>query len=193
MHLKNIAWHEHRSWWADNGTDWHVIIFLKLPEYLWADKTNRMSVRPVWSKYSLSAWRNIGPLATNWAHSEDSVQSRRMPRLIWVFAGRTFILLVLPCRGSYVLITYIWVFTAPVATWCSNFTTCRVIWTVCCTVSRVSTVFTTGLSSRNVAALFNFWIKGRQISISLTLSCKLRLEGRLPITKSKLNSRLPQK
>ena len=25
-----------------------------------------------------------------------------MPRLIWVFAGRTFILLVLSCRGSYV-------------------------------------------------------------------------------------------
>ena len=26
---------------------------------------------------------------------------RRMPRLIWVFAGRTLILLVLSCRGSY--------------------------------------------------------------------------------------------
>ena len=26
---------------------------------------------PVWSESSLSAWRNIGPLSTCWAHSED--------------------------------------------------------------------------------------------------------------------------
>ena len=63
-------------------------------------KTNRMTVRPaktqislgvrpVWSEYSLSAWRKIGSLATHWAHSEDSDQTWRMPRLIWVFAGRT--------------------------------------------------------------------------------------------------------
>ena len=50
---------------------------------------------------SLSAWRNLGSLATHWAHSEDSDQTRQMPRLIWVFAGRTLILLVLTCRGSY--------------------------------------------------------------------------------------------
>ena len=35
------------------------------------------------------------------ADSEDSDQTRRMPRLIWVFAVRTVILLVLSCRGSY--------------------------------------------------------------------------------------------
>ena len=40
-------------------------------------------------------------LATDWAYSEDSDQTGRMPRLIWVFAGRTLILLVLICRGSY--------------------------------------------------------------------------------------------
>ena len=34
------------------------------------------------------------------ADSEDSDQIGRMPRLIRVFAGRTFIFLVLPCRGS---------------------------------------------------------------------------------------------
>ena len=55
---------------------------------------------------SLSAWRNLGSLATNSAHSEDSDQTGRMPRLIWVFAGRTLILLVLSCRGSYVLTTF---------------------------------------------------------------------------------------
>ena len=38
---------------------------------------------------SLSAWRNIGSLATNRAPSEDSDQTGRMPRLIWVIAGCT--------------------------------------------------------------------------------------------------------
>ena len=78
------------------------------------DKTNKMRVRPaktqislgsrpVWSESSLSAWRILGPLATHWAHSKDSDQIGRMPRLIWVFAGRTLILLVLSSRGSFVL------------------------------------------------------------------------------------------
>ena len=76
------------------------------------DKTNKMSVRPaktqislgirqVWSESSLSAWRKLGSLATRWAHSKDSDQIGPMPRLIWVFAGRTVILLVLSCRGSH--------------------------------------------------------------------------------------------
>ena len=73
-----------------------------------------MSVRPaktqislgiclVWSETSLSAWRKLGSLATHWVHSEDSDQTGRMPRLIWVFAGRTPILLVLSCHGSNVI------------------------------------------------------------------------------------------
>ena len=33
--------------------------------------------------------------------NEDSDQTGQMPRLIWVFAGRTLILLDLSCRGSY--------------------------------------------------------------------------------------------
>ena len=79
------------------------------------DKTNKMSVRPaktqislgirpVWSESSLSAWRNLGSLATHWAHSEDSDQNGQMPRLIWVFAGCTLILLVLSCRVSDCLV-----------------------------------------------------------------------------------------
>ena len=75
------------------------------------DKTNKMSVRPaktqislgirpVWSESSLSAWRKLGSLSTHWAHVAKTDQSGWMPRLIWVFAGRTFILLVLSCRGS---------------------------------------------------------------------------------------------
>ena len=46
------------------------------------DKTNKMSVRPakaqislgirpVWKESSLSAWRKLGSLATQWAKSED--------------------------------------------------------------------------------------------------------------------------
>ena len=59
-------------------------------------KTNKMTVRPaktqislgicpVGSESSLSAWRKLGSLATQWAHSEDADQTGRMPRLIWVF------------------------------------------------------------------------------------------------------------
>ena len=54
-----------------------------------------LGIHPVWSEYSLSAWRKIGslaakdPIATHWMHSEDSNQTGRMPRLIWVFAGCT--------------------------------------------------------------------------------------------------------
>ena len=44
---------------------------------------------------SLSTWRNLGSLATHWVHSKDSDQTGRIPRLIWVFSGRTAILLVL--------------------------------------------------------------------------------------------------
>ena len=77
------------------------------------DKTNKMSVRPaktqislgirpVWSESSLSAWRKLGSLATHWADSEDSDQTGQLPRLIWVFARGTVILLVLSCRGSFV-------------------------------------------------------------------------------------------
>ena len=50
-----------------------------------------LGIRPVWSESSLSAWRNHGSLATHSAHSEDSEQTGRMPRLIWVFAGCTLI------------------------------------------------------------------------------------------------------
>ena len=47
--------------------------------------------------------RKLGSLETHWAHSKDSDQTGRMPRLIWVFVGRTLILLVLSCPGSYLI------------------------------------------------------------------------------------------
>ena len=60
-----------------------------------------LGISPVWSESSLSTWRKLGSLATHWAHSEDSDQTGRMPRLIWVFTGRTLILLVLLWCGSH--------------------------------------------------------------------------------------------
>ena len=60
-----------------------------------------LGIRPVWSESSLcSQWVAKGPRFHH-ADSEDSDQIGRMPRLIWVFAGRTLILLVLSCRGPY--------------------------------------------------------------------------------------------
>ena len=73
------------------------------------DKTSKMSVRPaktqinldirpVWSESSLCApWVAKDPSFLH-ADSEASDQTGRMPRLIWVFAGRTATLLVLSCR-----------------------------------------------------------------------------------------------
>ena len=40
-----------------------------------------LGIRPVWSESSLFAWRHLGSLATYRAHSEDSDQTGRIPRL----------------------------------------------------------------------------------------------------------------
>ena len=102
---------------AKNKENWkcRVVLFMfRLTKYEPRhDKTNKMAVRPaktqlslrirpVWSESSLSARRKPGFLATHWAHSEDSDQTGRMPRLNWVCAGRTLILFVLSCRGSII-------------------------------------------------------------------------------------------
>ena len=82
------------------------------PENIWHDKTNKVTVRaaktqislgirPVWSESSLcTQWVAKDPSFLH-ADNEDSDQTMRMPKLMWVFAGRTLILLVLSCRGSY--------------------------------------------------------------------------------------------
>ena len=67
-----------------------------------------LGIRPVWSESLLSAWRKLGSLATHWAHSEDSDQTGRMPRLIWVFDGRTVILLVSSWGRSSWNLTLLW-------------------------------------------------------------------------------------
>ena len=80
------------------------------------DKTNKMTlrpaktqislgIRPVWSEPSLCAqWVAKGPSFLH-ADSKDSDQTGRMPRMIWVFAGRTVILLVLSWCGSFFEVT----------------------------------------------------------------------------------------
>ena len=90
-----------------NKSTWQLLLRRQVePRH---DKTNKMSVRPaktqirpVWSESSLAAWRKLGSLATHGAYSEDTDQTGRMPRLIWVFAWRIATLLVLSCRGSVV-------------------------------------------------------------------------------------------
>ena len=64
-----------------------------------------LGIRPVWSESSLCAqWVAKDPSFLH-ADSEYSDQTGRMPRLIWFFAGRTLILLVLSCHSS--VISYI--------------------------------------------------------------------------------------
>ena len=100
------AYDSHLSRLMTKPTKWHV-----RP----AKTQISLCIRPVWSESSLSAWRKLGSSATHWAHSEDSDQTGRMPRLIcsdqtgrtprliWVFAGRTchfvgFLMRRLICR-----------------------------------------------------------------------------------------------
>ena len=72
--------HYHMSRLTTKPTKWHMGP---------AKTQTSLGIHPVWSESSLSAWRIIGSLATHWAGSEDSDQTGRMSRLIWVFAGRT--------------------------------------------------------------------------------------------------------
>ena len=98
-----------------------VLIRITLAQFLWVpttyelphDKTSNVAVRPaktqislgihpVWSEPLLCAqWVAKDPRFLH-ADSEDFDQTGQMPRLIWVFAGRTATLLVLSRGGSYV-------------------------------------------------------------------------------------------
>ena len=81
----------------------------------WHDKTNKMSVHPVKTQIRLDihpVWSE-SLLCRQWvakdprflhADSEVSDQTGQTPRLIWVFAARTLILLVLSCRSSNIFI-----------------------------------------------------------------------------------------
>ena len=62
------------------------------------DKTNKIACAPSNIEIVFAVRMKK---ATHCAHNEDSDQTGRMPRLIWVFAGRTVILLVLSWDGSF--------------------------------------------------------------------------------------------
>ena len=53
------------------------------------ENSNQPAHRAVWSESSFSAWRNFASLAFQNAPSEDSDQTARKRRLIWIFAERT--------------------------------------------------------------------------------------------------------
>ena len=59
-----------------------------------------LDINPVWSESSLCTQWVAKDLSFLHMDSEDSDQTGRMPRQIWVFAGRIAILLVLLCRGQ---------------------------------------------------------------------------------------------
>ena len=97
--------------WQMTTDNWYTISSPCEPSAQVSYKTNKVTMRPaktqislgicqVWSASSPSPWRNLGSLATHQVHSEDSDQTGWMPRLIWVLARHTVILLVLSCRGS---------------------------------------------------------------------------------------------
>ena len=86
----NTVW-SHLGRLMTEPTKWHV--------YPGKTQTS-LGIQPVWSESSLSAWRKLGPLAPNWADREDSDQTGWMPRLIWGFAQRTLMLLVLSYGSS---------------------------------------------------------------------------------------------
>ena len=81
------------------------MIKILFEDYMSRDMTKPIKLvctqRSLWSESSLCAqWVAKDPSFLH-GDSEDSDQTGQMPRLIWVFAGRTAILLVLSCRGSY--------------------------------------------------------------------------------------------
>ena len=63
-----------------------------------------LGIRPVWSESSLCAQWVAKDFSFLHADSENSDQTGRMPRLTWVFTGRTTTLLVLSSGGSNVFL-----------------------------------------------------------------------------------------
>ena len=73
-------WNKHLSCNMTKPTKWHVCP---------AKTQISLGIRPVWSEYSMCAQWVAKDKCFLHADSEDSDQTGRMPRLIWVFARRT--------------------------------------------------------------------------------------------------------
>ena len=89
-------------WFCHYNKGFNFFLQLKTPQLLsrngrkrtfWYVRPTKTQIslhsRAVWSEYSLSTWRNLVSLAIRNALSEDSDQTARMRRLIWIFVGRT--------------------------------------------------------------------------------------------------------
>ena len=95
-------------------------------------------------------------------HSKDSDQTGRMPRLIWVFAGHTFTLLVLSCRGSHCSSN-------------SNFCWCLNIFRTFKSVFRdLSVCLTTCLTSPLMFLTLTTTWRGSQICVIRKNSCQMK-------------------
>ena len=86
--------------------DWPCRSFHCFPSNLhepWHVKTIKMSMRPAKTQISLAYARSDQSLmCAQWVAKDPwFLQTGQLPRLIWVFAGRTLTLLVLSCRGSH--------------------------------------------------------------------------------------------
>ena len=64
-------------------------------------------IRPVWSESSLSAWRNNGPLATNWTQVKTLIRLGGCPGWSKSSLGAHVILLVLSWGGSFLFVTHL--------------------------------------------------------------------------------------
>ena len=116
-----------------------------------------LGFRPVLSESSVSTWRKLESLATHWAHKKDSDQTGRMPRLIWVFAGRIVILLVLSRGGS-------------------NANSCQILRILCLWLSRLDHVGCLGIQKPFVEWFGYMWhkyLKYRRVKsrTQMSLSC----------------------
>ena len=90
-----LIWPRQFSFGPDSSHLAHVFLIWLIP---WPEQ--KMSQRgPCFAVRMKKPWALSYPLSA----SEDSDQTGWMPRLIWVFAGRTLILFVLSCRGYCVL------------------------------------------------------------------------------------------
>ena len=106
IHVQNLLTASAQSYMPATGTIRKQVILSRLTTKptKWPVRPAKTQIslgtRPVWPESSLCAQRIVKGPSYLRADSEDSEQIGRMPRLIWVFAGRTVILLVLSWGGS---------------------------------------------------------------------------------------------
>ena len=106
--------------WEEHCFQWDL-----KKKYLSHDMTKPTKCAPS-DQSSLCAWWVAKDLSFLHVDSEDADQTGWMPRLIRVFAGRTLILLVLSCHGSfYNVLKKLWTFGSAImkTQWNTNFET----------------------------------------------------------------------